>query len=85
MNYTDIIKVIEEEVKRLIKKEWNDDVCPPEFWVSLDNYDMNNQRILLTISHLGSKFSRPIFPVEKTEYGYDPLIEYMKKLYNQTM
>jgi len=81
----DIIDVIEEKVEKLAKEWWAKDEYPPKFWVSLDNYDMDNQRILLTISHNEYKFSRPIFPVEETEYGYDPLIDCMKDLYNQTM
>lgn len=81
----DIIGIIEEKVEELAKKRWNNDSCPPKFWVSLNNEDMNNQSIMITISHCGYKFTEKLFPRKDTEYGYECLLNQMINLYNQTM
>ena len=80
----DIIDIIEQKVKSLVEEHWKDDPCPPEFWVSLNNEDMNNQCIMLTIKH-GYKFTEKIFPRKNTDYGYDCLLNQMINMYNQTM
>ena len=79
----DIIHIIEEKVQSLAKDYWNGDPCPPEFWVSL--YSDVNQSIMITINHLGNKFTEKLFPIENTDYGYESIINQMINMYNRTM
>ena len=81
----DIINIIEEKVQNLAKLHWSDDKCPPEFWVSLNNEDMKNQTIMITINHLGYKFTEKLFPRTNTEYGCGSVLNQMINMYNQTM
>lgn len=83
--YKDIICLIEEKVHEMAKEEFAKDPCPPEFWVSLNNEDMENQCIMITVNHLGSKFTEKLFPRKDTEYGYDSVLDQMVNMYNQTM
>lgn len=80
-----IVNIVDEKVQQLAKNYWNDDSCPPEFWVSLNNEDENNQSIMISINHLGSKFTERLFPRKNTEYGYGSIINQMINMYNQTM
>lgn len=85
-NYNmNIIQTLEEYVIKLSKEEWKEDNCPPKFIVSLNNDDMNNQSIMITIDHLGSKFTEKIFPRKGTEYGYETILDQMINMYNRTM
>lgn len=81
----DIVSIIEEKVEELAKEHWKNDSCPPEFWVSLNNEDMGNQSIMITINHLGSKFTERLFPRKDTQYGYESVLNQMVNMYNQTM
>ena len=81
----DVVNIIEEYVQGLTKEHWKNDSCPPEFWVSLNNEDMNNQKIMITVSHLGRKFTENLFPRSNTEYGYGSVLDLMISIYNQTM
>lgn len=81
----DIVEIIEEKVLHLSKEHWKSDKCPPEFWISLNNENMNNQAIMITINHLGYKFTEKLFPRNNTEYGYDSVLNQMINMYNQTM
>jgi hypothetical protein len=81
----DIISIIEEKVQQWANDYWNEDECPPEFWVSLNNEDENNQSIMISISHLDSKFTERLFPRKDTQYGYNSVINQMISMYNQTM
>lgn len=81
----DIVDIIEEKVQELSKEQWKNDDCPPEFWVSLNNEDMNNQSIMITIRHNDYKFTERLFPRKNTEYGYECVLNQMINLYNQTM
>ena len=80
----DVVGIIEEKVQELAKEYWNDDKCPPAFTVSLNNEDMDNQAIMITISH-GYKFTEKLFPRKSTEYGYESVLNQMINMYNQTM
>lgn len=80
-----IIRIIEEYVQKIAKEHWDNDECSPEFWVSLNNEDMNNQSIMITINHLGLKFTEKLFPRKDTEYGYNSISDQMINMYNQTM
>lgn len=80
-----IVNILEEKVQEYVKEHWRDDNCPPEFWVSLNNEDIDNQVILITINHLGSKFTERLFPRRNTEYGYETVLNQMINMYNQTM
>lgn len=81
----DIICILDIIVQKLTKENWTDDKCPPEFWVSLNNEDMNNQSIMITINHMGYKFTEKLFPRKDTHFGYDSLLNQMRNMYNQTM
>lgn len=80
-----IINIIEKSIQDLAKSHWSEDECPPEFWVSLNNEDINNQLIMITINHLGCKFTEKLFPRKNTEWGYDSVLNQMINMYNQTM
>lgn len=80
-----IIKILENKVQELAKEYWFTDTCPPEFWVTLNNEDMNNQKILITINHLDHKITEILFPRNDTHYGYDSVLNQMINMYNQTM
>lgn len=84
-NLMDIINVLQDKVQELAKEEWKNDDCPPEFWVSLNNENMDNQNIIITVSHMGYKFTERLFPRKNTEYGYGSILDQMKNMYNQTM
>ena len=81
----DIVSIVEEKIEQLAKEHWKDDPCGPEFWVSLNNEDMDNQAIMITINHLGYKFTERLFPRRDTEYGYESVLRQMINMYNQTM
>ena len=81
----DIVNILEKHVQKLAKEHWKDDECPPKFWVSLNNEDMNNQSIMITIKHCGYKFTETLFPRKDTQYGYEAIINQMISLYNQTL
>lgn len=80
-----IIQLLEEYVNTMSKEEWKDDKCQPKFIISLNNEDMNNQSIMITIDHLGSKFTENLFPRKETRYGYDSILDQMINMYNRTM
>jgi hypothetical protein len=81
----DIITAIDEIVQALARKNWYDDECPPEFYISLNNEDEDNQSIMITVNHLGYKFTEKLFPRKNMCYGYDSLMSQMINLYNKTM
>lgn len=81
----DVVNIIEEYVQGLATEHWKTDSCPPKFWVSLNNEDMNNQKIMITVSHLGRKFTENLFPRSNTEYGYGSVLNLMINMYNRTM
>lgn len=83
--YEDIIQLIDNHVQKISRSNWSKDSCPPVFFVSLDNENENNQKILITISHLGMCFTKTMFPRNNTYYGYDSIEDLMKNMYNQTM
>ncbi len=80
-----IVSIIEEKVKDYAKEHWSDDPCPPEFWVSLNNEDLSNQSIMISINHLGTKFTEKLFPRSNADYGYESIINQMINMYNKTM
>lgn len=81
----DIVSIIDETVQSWAKDYWKDDSCPPEFLVSLNNEDEDNQSIMISINHLDKKFTERLFPRKNTEYGYGSIINQMINMYNQTM
>ena len=81
----DIVKIIETHVRREAEIHWKGDKCPPEFWITLNNEDMDNQQIMISISHLNVKFTETLFPRKNTQYGYDSVLNQMINMYNQTM
>ena len=81
----DIVNIIEEKVQEMAKEHWKTDECPPKFWVSLNNEDMDDKSIMITIKHCGYKFTEKLFPRKNTEYGYESVLNQMINMYNQTM
>ena len=81
----DVVEIIDVKVQSLAQDYWNDDECPPEFWVSLNNEDPDNQSIMITVNHLDHKFTERLFPRQRTEYGYGSVIDQMINMYNRTM
>ena len=81
----DIVEIIEEKIQSWAEIHWQDYKCPPEFWVSLNNEDDKNQSIMITINHLGTKFTEKLFPRTNTQYGYESVLNQMINMYNQTM
>ena len=80
----DIVGLIDEYVQEVAKETWKEDECPPEFWVSVYGYG-NEQKIMITINHLGSKFTKVLFPIKDADSGYDSIKTEMVYLYNRTM
>jgi len=91
LEFVNVIDVIQHAVDKICKQEYkNDKDCPPRFIVS--QYDKSNEKgefigheIVLTIKHMNSKRTRTIFPKLEFKYGYEPLKDEMKWLYNSTM
>ena len=81
----DIVKILETYIQKEAKKHWKDDSCPPIFWVSLDNDNMYDQKIMITISHLNVKFTEVLFPRTEAQWGYDSVLNQMINMYNRTM
>ncbi|KAF6630574.1 hypothetical protein H6F38_14190 [Paenibacillus sp. EKM208P] len=91
----DIIDAIQRVVNEVVENEYRHDECPPDFIVSLlyeksivqefEERSDRDHRIILTVRHLGSCFSKVIFPQVTQVFGYDSLKEEMKYMYNRTM
>lgn len=43
-----------------------------------------NQKILITIYHLGRRFTRTLFPRYDSYHGYDSIADLIEDMYNQT-
>lgn len=85
-----IVDILQDKVDKLKKKHWQDDICQPDFIVSLlyDRNIRNNkiaQHIILTCLHASSSVSSVIFPIDENFYGYDSILSAMNDLYNQTI
>lgn len=82
----DIIDVLQEYVDKVAAEYWESDtICPPKFWVSLQNESPKiPHKIILTIDH-NCKLSMVIFPQQDKGYSYDSLFSDMELLYNKTM
>lgn len=72
-----VIDCIQLKVNEIAAETW---VSPPEFWVS---EDLEEGKILLTISYGGYCHTRPIFP--NGEYGNEKILTVMESLYNSVM
>lgn len=84
--YLDIISLLNKYVQELAKIKYaTDTICPPQFWVSLLGDKGEDQKILLSISHMGFNFSSIIFPRPYAEFGYEALEREMEWLYGRTM
>lgn len=86
----DIIECIQKRVNRILKDKYKSDDCPPVFTVSLiqrynDEGKINQHEIGLTVQHLGQTYTRTIFPLVHSHYGYPDLEQEMEWLYNNTM
>ncbi|MEK4427748.1 hypothetical protein MHB54_00660 [Paenibacillus sp. FSL M7-0802] len=91
----DVIDSIQKIVDEVCKNEYINDKCPPDFIISLlyegtnvqelDERTDKDHKIILTVRHLGSCFSKVIFPQVNRVFGYDSLKEEMKYMYNRTM
>lgn len=83
--YDDIIDTLQDKINTIANELYKNDNCKPKFYVSIIFEEEYNQKIILTIEHLGVKFSRVLFPVKENFYGYENLVDVVKSLYNQTM
>lgn len=83
--YKSIINILDDYVNSYCCENYSEDSCPPKFIVSINNENMDDQKILLTIEHCGQVFTNTIFPRDDSFYGYDNVIDMMKDMYNQTM
>ena len=81
----DVVDIIQNHVNTIASEQWKADECPPLFMVSLNNENMDNQMIMITINHCRSKFTEKLFPRKDTEYGYDSVLNQMINMYNQTI
>lgn len=77
--------MMQQNIDNIVKEVWTTDECPPNFILSVMDYD-KNAKIMLTIEHLGYKFTDVLFPKEGINYnnGFNVYDE-MKQLYNRTM
>jgi hypothetical protein len=87
---TNIIDCIQAMVDQIAESKWAEDYKDGgdlNFWVSrcFDNKEDKNEKIILTINHMGWKYSRVLYPQQDSFYGLSPLEEIMVSLYNQTM
>jgi len=82
---TDIIMVINNYVQEFSKSYWKNDECKPRFIVSLNNEEIENQSILITITHCNVSFTETLFPRNDRHYGYESIHLQMINMYNQTM
>lgn len=81
----DIIDLLNKYVQELAKIKYaTDTTCPPQFWVSILGYG-ENQKIVLSVSHLGSSYSKILFPQPDADYGYETIEQEVEWLYNRTM
>ncbi|GAA4879317.1 hypothetical protein GCM10023310_69330 [Paenibacillus vulneris] len=86
-----LVQILQKKVNKITKETYKSDECSPIFTVSLlyekaeHNKEDKDHKIILTVQHLGSAFSKVIFPQTKNVYGYESLEEEMKYLYNRTM
>ena len=81
----DIIDCIQERIHIIVDKYYKTDSCYPVFEVSVLWENKESQKIILNCTHLGSTFSRVIFPNNKCFWGYESLGDVVEDLYNQTM
>jgi hypothetical protein len=82
--YKSIIDILQDYINEYCCENYSKDICPPKFIVSVSE-DLDEQKILLTIDHLGHAFTNVLFPRDDSYYGYSGLIEMMKNMYNRTM
>lgn len=83
--FIDIIGLMQNEIDKIVNDKFIKDKCKPEFKLSVAGYD-EDAKIILSIDHLGSKFSEVIFPHKGVDYNngfniYDKILN----LYNRTM
>lgn len=75
-----VIDCLQYVVDDITAEHWKKDACPPEFLVS---ENIEEGKILLTITHGGFSHTKAIFP--NGEYGNEKILSVMKSLYNSTM
>lgn len=81
----DILKIMQESLDKIVNEYYSKDECKPIFKLNIRDSG-TNAKIILSIEHLGSKFSEVIFPCEKTNLNEDfNLCNIMRSLYNRTM
>ena len=81
----DIVSLLDSYVQKIAKTRWGDDTtCPPLFIVSIMGYE-EQQKIVLTINHLGVSYSKILFPQPDVQYAYETIEKEMEWLYNRTM
>ena len=79
-----IISLLDKYIEKITINKWTDDTCTPRFWVSIIGYG-EDQKIVLSVSHLGNSYSKILFPQPDANYGYETIEQEMEWLYNRTM
>ena len=83
--FIDIIKLMQNEIDKIVEEEYKNDVCKPKFELSIMDYN-ENAKIVLSVEHMGLKFSEIIFPHKNICYnnGFN-IYDEIRDLYNRTM
>ena len=81
----DIVEILQKYIDNLTKEKYKNDPCLPEFIVSILYEDKDIQKLILTIKHMGQKFSHVLFPIKENQFGYDEIETQIEELYNRTM
>ncbi|WP_211750099.1 hypothetical protein [Paenibacillus sp. Marseille-Q4541] len=89
-----VIDSIQLSVDEIAVAEYENDITPPKFTVSLLYEECSSKelfetdyehKIIMTVEHNGLAFSKVLFPCTDMIYGYSDLKDIMKYLYNRTM
>lgn len=80
-----LVELLAKYVNEIAKVKYgNDTICPPLFIVSVMGYE-EHQKIVLTVNHSGSCYSKILFPQPDVKYEYETIEKEMEWLYNRTM
>lgn len=83
--FKDIIGLMQDGVNKIVGEKYKDDICKPKFELSVMDYG-ENAKIVLSVEHMGLKFSEIIFPHKNICYnnGFN-IHDEIRDLYNRTM
>lgn len=83
--FIDIIKLMQNEIDKIVEEKYKEDICKPKFELSVMDYG-ENAKIVLSVEHMGLKFSEIVFPHKNICYnnGFN-IYDDIRDLYNRTM